>query len=106
MQAKPGFSVPVGHDGDSRSRLVRSSLYSIFPSAHATPFRQRVGSAQNLATPAKLGNASQLAEFSQPPLDNSELGERMLEALQINFALWRMIICVAMKAAQWAEYAF
>jgi hypothetical protein len=30
----------------------------------------------------------------------------MLEALQINFALWGMIICLAIKASQWIEYAF
>jgi hypothetical protein len=30
----------------------------------------------------------------------------MREALQINFALWGMMLCSAMKAAQWIEYAF
>jgi hypothetical protein len=30
----------------------------------------------------------------------------MPEALQINIALWGMIVCSAMKAAQWIEHAF
>jgi hypothetical protein len=30
----------------------------------------------------------------------------MLEAVQVNIALWGMIICLAVKAAQWIEYAF
>jgi hypothetical protein len=34
------------------------------------------------------------------------MGEGMLEALQINFALWGMIVCLTIKATQWIEYAF
>jgi hypothetical protein len=30
----------------------------------------------------------------------------MREAVQIDLALWGMIICLAMKAAHWIEYAF
>jgi len=30
----------------------------------------------------------------------------MLEALQIDLALWGMMICLAIKAAHWIEYAF
>jgi hypothetical protein len=30
----------------------------------------------------------------------------MPEALQINVALWGMILCSAMKAAQWIEQVF
>jgi len=34
-----------------------------------------------------------------------EPGARMLQALQINFALWGMILCSAFKAAQLIHYA-
>ena len=33
-------------------------------------------------------------------------GARMLQVLQINFALWGMLLCLALKASQWIEYAF
>jgi len=33
-------------------------------------------------------------------------GSCMLEALEINFALWGMLICAAVKLTQWIEYAF
>jgi hypothetical protein len=32
-------------------------------------------------------------------------GARMLQALEINFALWGMIVSLALAAAQWMEYA-
>jgi hypothetical protein len=30
----------------------------------------------------------------------------MREAVQIDFAMWGMIICLAIKAGQWIGYAF
>jgi len=30
----------------------------------------------------------------------------MREVVQIDLALWGMIVCLAIKAAQWIEYAF
>jgi hypothetical protein len=30
----------------------------------------------------------------------------MLAALEINFALWGMIVCVAIKAAQFLDFVF
>jgi hypothetical protein len=39
-------------------------------------------------------------------LDHGERGSAMREAVQIDLALWAMIIYLAMKAAHWIEYAF
>jgi hypothetical protein len=46
------------------------------------------------------------APFTLRLLDDGKERMRMPEALQINFALWGMILCSAMKAAQWIESAF
>jgi hypothetical protein len=55
-----------------------------------------------------------LLSFRHNPLNNfhskaaqrRQGGKRMPEALQINVALWGMILCSAMKAAQWIEFPF
>jgi hypothetical protein len=33
-------------------------------------------------------------------------GARIRQALQIGIALWGMLLCLALAAAQWLDYAF
>ena len=41
-----------------------------------------------------------------PPKSDARWETAMLEAVQIDIALWGMIACLAIKAAQWIAIAF
>ena len=38
--------------------------------------------------------------------DEASREARMGQVLQINLALWEMIVCLAMAAAQWLDFVF
>ena len=49
--------------------------------------------------PLRMGTGAM--ETTLPTKVRREVGNAMLEAVQIDIALWGMIACLAVKAAQW-----